>query len=535
LISVKKRNNHQNNHPKLTNMKKHLWLFTAITIVAVTAIFSCNKSVADRTAGAPALMPADEDVNAGTWKTILLSRPDTFAVATPAATNSTGYIADLNEIKGYQHNLSGDDEQKIKYWNAGGVLRWNEVMRGLVAKYNLPPYQNLDGTYPIPNSANPFAYPLFPFSNPPYAARAYAYVSAAQYDALVACWYYKQLYHRASPYNVDSSIVAKAPKNTLPSYPSEAAVLAGVTAEMMKLFFPGEIGNIQQLAEEQELSAIKGGSATRSDVTAGEALGRQVAQQFIARGRADRAGAAVGTPAIWQAFVTQTEAAGQIPWFSLESPARPPMLPVFGKVLPFLFDTLTVVSLRPGPPPLTGSEQMKTETEEINGFVKNPSRENLSIVQFWADGVGTYTPAGHWDAIAAEDFIKKNFSEVRWARNMALLNMSAMDAGIVCWNTKYFYFNPRPTQLNSNIKTLTGVPNFPAYISGHSTFSGAAATILGHIIPERAADYSAMAQQASLSRMLGGIHYRSDCSVGLQVGQNIGNYAIQRALIDGAE
>jgi len=60
-----------------------------------------------------------------------------------------------------------------------------------MAKYNLPPYQNADGTYPIPSSANPFSYPFFPFSNPPYAARAYAYVSAAQYDALVACWYYK--------------------------------------------------------------------------------------------------------------------------------------------------------------------------------------------------------------------------------------------------------------------------------------------------------------------------------------------------------
>ena len=68
---------------------------------------------------------------------------------------------------------------------------------------------------------------------------------------------------------------------------------------------------------------------------------------------------------------------------------------------------------------------------------------------------------------------------------MALLNMALMDAGIVCWDTKYFYFNPRPTQLDPEIKTLTGIPNFPAYISGHSTFSGAAATILGHIIPER--------------------------------------------------
>ena len=118
---------------------------------------------------------------------------------------------------------------------------------------------------------------------------------------------------------------------------------------------------------------------------------------------------------------------------------------------------------------------------------------------------------------------------------MALLNITLMDAAIVCWSTKYFYFNARPSQLNPAIKTLTGVPNFPSYISGHSTFSSAAATLLGHIIPARADAYMQMAQQASLSRLVSGIHYRSDITVGMTVGQNVGNFAVQRAEIDGAE
>ena len=161
---------------------------------------------------------------------------------------------------------------------------------------------------------------------------------------------------------------------------------------------------------------------------------------------------------------------------------------------------------------------MKKETEEILQFTKNiPGNRLLSFISGPME-LATYTPPGHWDAIAAEDFIKKNFSEVRWARNMALLNMAIMDAAIVCWDTKMFYFNPRPTQLNPQIKTYTGIPNFPAYISGHSTFSGAAATVLGHIIPENKTAYEAMAREASLSRMYGGIHYRADCEVGLVVG-----------------
>jgi membrane-associated phospholipid phosphatase len=88
--------------------------------------------------------------------------------------------------------------------------------------------------------------------------------------------------------------------------------------------------------------------------------------------------------------------------------------------------------------------------------------------------------------------------------------------------------------MNPAIKTLTGIPNFPSYISGHSTFSGAAAAVLGYIIPENAAKYTAMANEASISRLYGGIHYRSDCSVGLQVGNNVGKFAVVRGQNDGA-
>jgi hypothetical protein len=410
-------------------------------------------------------------------------------------------------------------------------------MRELVAKHNLPPYQNEDGTYPIPNSTNPFAYPEFPFSNPPYAARAYGYISAAQYDALVACWHYKKLYNRLAPYKNDSTINANAlaVKSDLPSYPSEQAVLAGVTAEMMKMLFPTEIAYINKKVEELQTATMASGACVRSDWAAGEALGRQIASVFAARGRGDNTSRAGGSQAQWDSLATACAAKGETPWISLETPKRPPMLPFFGNVRPFLFDTLTCISLRPSPPPLTASEQMKKETAEVKSYVDNPSRENIAIVHFWADGAGTYTPPGHWNAIAAEDFIGQNFSEVRWARNMALLNMAMMDAAIVCWNTKYYYFNPRPSQMDPSVKTVTGIPNFPSYISGHSTFSGAAATILGHIIPSRASDYSGMATEASLSRLYGGIHYRSDCEVGLVTGNNVGGYAVQRALTDGAE
>lgn len=159
----------------------------------------------------------------------------------------------------------------------------------------------------------------------------------------------------------------------------------------------------------------------------------------------------------------------------------------------------------------------------------------MEIVHYWADGVNTYTPPGHWNAIAAREFVKQQYSEVRWARNMALLNMALMDAAVACWDTKYLYFNPRPSQVNPSIKTLTGLPNFPAYTSGHSTFSGAAATVLGYLIPSKSNEFTAMAKEASMSRIYGAIHYRSDCEQGLICGERVGGFAITRGKTDGAD
>ena len=509
---------------------RHIFILVLVAFMA-----ACNKGIDERNMEFTPLNPLNPDSNAGTWKPILLLAPDEIVVNAPAAINSPGYVAELNEIKGWQARLTPEQKRKINYWSAGAVLRWNEIMRELVAKRNVPPYQNADGTYPFPNAANPFAYPVFPFSNPPYAARAYAYVSAAQYDALVATWHYKKLYRRAAPFVVDSSIAAMVPKSILPSYPSEDAAVIGATVELLKLLFPADLAYIQEKADEHKLYRIMAGVNTRSDMDAGEALGRAVAQKFTARARTDRAGAAAGTPTIWAALETGTAATGEIPWISQESPKRPPMLPLFGKVKTFLFDSLTLISIRPPAPPSTSSVQFREETDEVLYYSSHYDRERIRIVHFWADGVNTYTPPGHWNAIAAEDFVQQHFSEVRWARNMALLNMSLMDAAIACWDAKYTYFNPRPSQVNPAIKTWTGLPNFPSYTSGHSTFSGAAATILGHILPSRAQEYSAMAKEASLSRLYGAIHYRSDCEAGLACGERVGSFAIARAASDGAE
>lgn len=504
-------------------------------ILSLLALASCSKEITERNMEFGALNPDKTDTSAGTWKPVLMTSATEFSCDVPIAVTSPDYKLQLLEIKSRQANMTDEDEEKLKYWSSGSVLRWNEILRELVAKYNLPPYQNPDATYPIPNSANPLAYPYFPFANPPYAARAYAYVSAAQYDALVAAYHYKGFYRRSRPSVIDNTIKELIPVVKDFAYPSEEAVVAGAAVAMMSMLFPGEQDYLQEKLNECIDMRILAGANVRSEVEAGVRLGKAVAGKFIARARTDRAGKAVGTPADWAKLESDAIARGETPWISQESPKRPPMLPLFGKTLGFLMDTTEVINNRPPAPPSTNSPEFAKELEEVLWFSQNPTRDRMRIVHFWGDGAGTYTPPGHWNAIACKDFVNLRFSEVRWARNLALLNMSMFDAAICCWDAKFYYFNPRPSQVNNKIKTLTGLPNFPAYTSGHSTFSGAAATLLGHVNPGRATDYMSMANEASNSRLYGAIHYRSDIEVGMNMGKMVGTKAVDRAKTDGAD
>ncbi|RZU41574.1 phosphatase PAP2 family protein [Edaphobacter modestus] len=502
-------------------------------LTAALLSLSCSKGIPS-TETLPAQIFTSVDANAGAWKMILLSGPTQVAVVAPVPVNDPGYTAELAQIKTAQASLTEAQKTAIAYWSGGGVLRWNEIMRELVAKSDLPPAPNPDGSYPVPNPANPFADPQYPFSNPPYAARAYSYVSIAQFDALKSAWFYKYQYKRASPSKNDSSIQSLLPSSDLPSYPSEDAVEAGVNSVLLKLLFPTSADYIDAKAAEQQQVAQLSGRASASDVAAGLALGQAVAAVFSARAANDGMRAAGGSPQIWQALFDNTKARGEIPWVSQDGPPRPPMLPLFGQVKAWMMTPTDIVNERPVPPPSTSSAQMQQETAEVKETVNNLTRDQLATVYKWADGVSTPTPPGHWDFIAVPYVISGGQSEVRAARTFALLNMALHDAAVACWDAKYFYFNPRPSQLDPSIKVQTGLPNFPAYVSGHSVFSAAAADVLSYLFPGEASYFDSQQQEAAMSRLYGGIHYRSDITAGMQHGKRVGDYTVAFAKTDGA-
>lgn len=506
----------------------------ACLLIVILIGISCNKDVLP---GQPlaALTPTNNDANAGSWKMIVLTGPTQISVAPPASTSDPSYTAELAAIKASQAKITDAQKTSLASWSGSGVLRWNEILRSFVAQSDLPPEPNANGTYPAPDPNNPFAFPQYPFGNPPYAARAYSYVAVAQYEALKVAWYYKYQYNRPSPSKVDSMIHSLMPTTDLPSYPSEDAVVAGVTVPLLKALFPTEATQIDQYASEQEMVVQLAGKASASDVAAGLALGQAVSKIILARAGTDGMKAAAGTTAQWQAIASTVAATGETPWVSQEIPARPPMLPFFGKVKAWMMTPTDIVNERPGPPPSTSSAEMGQQTAMVKQTLANITSDQLAIAQKWQDGVSTTTPPGHWNTIAVPYISQAKFSEVRAARALALLDMALHDAAVGCWDTKYTYYNPRPEQMDPTIKTVIGLPNFPSYTSGHSTFSAAAAEVLSYLFPQGATSFAQMRDEAAMSRLYGGIHYPVDNEVGKDHGKRIGDYTVRFAQQDGAD
>lgn len=502
-------------------MKASLLYFTVACVSL--GLGSCKEPVINEGIQ-PLAEPATTDAEGGNWRTVTLQSAGDIAVPQPAAVTSDAYQRELTEVKNSLLGTNPEQNTAVNYWAAGGVHRWNQIARQLVSKYNVAPvYNEATATFAPFDATNPFA-------NPPYSARLYALLSVAQYDALVVTWRAKYQYNR--PSLTRQGVNGLIPVLDVPSYPSEDAAVAEASAQMLAFFFPKEADWIRAKAAEHKQSRIWAGANVISDVKAGEELAAAVAAKVIARARTDRFGAARDPNSTWQTAIAN--APYDVKWTSLEIPARVPMLPLGGNVKTW-YDSTQIFRATPGPPPATTSAEFQKALTEVRTIADTRTREQWRIADFWADGAGTYTPPGHWNLIA-EDLIRQNRqNELRAARTYALMNRAIQDGGTACWYVKFKYFVPRPSQMDPAIKTATGIPNFPSYTSGHATFSAAAATVLGYLFPDEAASLTAQADEAAMSRLLGGIHYRFDNEEGTKCGAAVGKVAVDWAKTDGAQ
>jgi hypothetical protein len=534
-ITLKVNNSKSNKYKAMkASFIKDILLPTFLLIVGVT---SCEKSIEHDGTELLPLIPTKTDIEAANWKTYSQISPKEIPLTAPESVTSPNYLKELAEVKIAVNNITEEQKEVIRYWNSGGILRWNQIMRELVAKNNLIPAENTIPNPTNPDNINNTIGATFPYSNPLYAARAYAYVSVAQYDALVTTMALKQQYGRKSPNEVDATIVpiiVSAPKT--PSFPSEDAVMSSVSYEFMKRLFPrsADTTYLFKKKEEQKWFKLWAGISTRSDIEAGERLGKIVFAKLAGRFKTDGMANALGTQAKWDSLSKRIEESGETAWKSLEGSPRPPLLPFYGNVSTWNMDRKTLLNISTSVPPLSSkSQEFKQQLAEVKEFTTNTTREKIAIVHYWANGTGTHTPAGHWNQIASGYIMGDRQSEVRAARNFALLNTAMMDAAISCWYTKSYYYYPRPSQIDPSIKTFTGLPNFPSYTSGHSSFAGAASEVLGYIFPIAKSSFAEKAEEASISRLYGGLHFRMDCDGGIKIGKIVGEKAILRGQADG--
>jgi membrane-associated phospholipid phosphatase len=423
------------------------------------------------------LQTASESIEpgAGAWPTWLLTSGSELRLGPPPASPDTQTeLVQLREIAAQRDGAALD---RISYWDASApAYRWNQ---------RAVKYTQAHGV--LGNRA----------------MRMLALMNVAIDDATVAAWDSKYAYNRPRPSAIIPSL-ATIPSPASPSYPDEHAVAAGAASTVLAYVFPADAELFQTWADEAARSRLEAGVAYPSDVSAGLDLGRRVGDRAVAWGSED------GSDAKWT---------GSVPTESGHWKGTNPIEPLAGT-----WKTWTLSSnsqFRPGPPPAPGSEQMARELAEVKDF----PRTNLTnlTASFW-EYYGGRAVFEFWNDQASRAIFDYhlNGNTPRATRIYAATNVALHDSMVACFDAKYTYWAPRPAMLDPTIVTVFVTPNHPSYPSAHSCLAGSVSTVLGAYFPRDAGSFTALADQASEARIMGGIHYRTDLTAGLTIGHQVG-------------
>ncbi len=312
------------------------------------------------------------------------------------------------------------------------------------------------------------------------ATRVYAYLSVAQYDAVVRA------------------------EDALGGDASETQASAGTG-----------LGSGGRSRLEADRGAVAGASAVvlaYFDPADAQLFEDQVQQQ---------AEAGPGFDLPW----TGTVPLGPGVWFSSAKPPQPPANAQLPGMRPFFLTSAD--QFRPAPPPAFGSPAYLSALAEVRGISDTRTAEQVNISLFWARGAGTSSIGGLWNTIATGWIEESALHEREATHVFALLDAAMMDAAIGCWDAKLTYWFIRPPQADPAITLIPaiGLPNHPSYPSAHSCYCGAAAGILSAFFPAKTDSLDAMVAQAGLARIYAGIHYRFDVQTGAQLGRNVARFA----------
>ncbi len=412
----------------------------------------------------------------------------------PSAADSKETRAELDALLALQATRTQDQIALIRRWDNGSAVGpWIEIMLDAIIRHNM---------------------------NPVRASRALALVSVAMYDATIVGVREAQIHHRSSPCILEPRLRPVDGCGNI-SYPAEHAVVGRAAASVLEYLFPDQAQQFDKQAQEAATTRLWAGAALSSDVDAGLSLGRAVGEVVIARAKAD------GSDAVWDGV--KPSSATWVP--TPPDFQRNPLEPLAGKWR--TWNLKSGSQFRPGPPPAPGSPQFDADVREVYAVTTPLSLDNQQIASYWEDKKGSYTPPGHWNVIALRLVRANGLSTAQAALVFAALNTAEADAFIACWDTKFTYWSVRPVTaiqqtLDPHWNPYIYTPPFPSYVSGHSTGSGAASTVLKFFFAAQSSQLDAWAEQAAISRLFGGIHFRADNEGGLALGRRVGEETLAR-------
>ncbi|MFW6206315.1 MAG: vanadium-dependent haloperoxidase [Gemmatimonadota bacterium] len=289
---------------------------------------------------------------------------------------------------------------------------------------------------------------------------------------------------------------------------SERVAVASASAGVLAGLFPGMGSTITEWLEEDHRRARALGD-TEESINEGEAAGRAAAEQALSRAAVDGAdlpwsGALRNEPDLWTS-----------------SPGMAPIGVGWQQIRPWLVSS--AAQFRAPPPPAFDAPEFQRDLTEVAEIARARTAEQTEIAKKWAKPVDHY-----WNMVASEEILRAGLAEIEVAKALTLLNVAMMDAAITCFETKYHYQFPRPSQVDPSISLAIGLPNHPSYPSAHACVTGAATTVLGHLFPSEIERIGEVGEEASLSRLYAGVHYRFDNVAGVEIGRAVARHAIER-------
>jgi len=368
--------------------------------------------------------------------------------------------------------------------------------------------------------------------SPPIASRAYGYAWVAFYEAVV-----DGIPDRRSVGGQLNGLAA-LPGATAGVHDWKLAANAAMGRFLADFFATGSQGSLDDIAAlEADLHAMLSASLPQAVVDRSVAHGETVADSISAWRATDdfnlhnNCGYVVPVP-------------GGGAWEPTPPDFAAPLQPCWGAMRCFaLVDGTDCAPL--GPPAFETDplSQFYSQALEVYAVTANLTPEQLAIADFWADGPGsTGTPAGHWLRILSQISAQEDLSLAITAEAFAKIGIGMADAFISCWNNKYLVNLLRPVtyiqaEIDPTWTSPIGTPPFPEYTSGHSTQSGAASWLLQDLLglvaftddthagvhPARTFDsFYEAADEAAISRLYGGIHFRAAIEHGVEQGRCIG-------------